>query len=147
MYIAVLRGQLLNDDVSPAQAFIKVLRGQSFNNDVSKAQAFIKVLRGQSFNYDVSKAQAFIKVLRGQSFNIDLSPAQVYITVLGGQSFNFATVPLFWELCVEAVYPCPEAGVGTISMMLNNAVAMIFLFLFYIPGICEKHKLHEITKI
>ena len=48
---------------------------------------------------------------------------------------TFVSGPIFFEFTVELVYPVPEGVVGGFLTCVYNAVGMIFLFSFYIPGI------------
>ena len=48
---------------------------------------------------------------------------------------TFISGPIFFEFTVELVYPVPEGVVGGFLTCVYNAVGMIFLFSFYIPGI------------
>ena len=48
---------------------------------------------------------------------------------------TFILGPIFFEFTVELVYPVPEGVVGGFLTCVYNAVGMIFLFSFYIPGI------------
>ena len=50
---------------------------------------------------------------------------------------TFISGPIFFEFTVELVYPVPEGVVGGFLTCVYNAVGMIFLFSFYIPGIGE----------
>ena len=48
---------------------------------------------------------------------------------------TYSASPIFFEFCVEIVYPIPEGIVGGFLTLVYNTFGMIFLFLFYVPQI------------
>ena len=60
-------------------------------------------------------------------------------TVLAS-SLTYSASPIFFEFCVEIVYPVPEGIVGGFLTCLYNIFGGIFLAIFDIPGICKHSK-------
>ncbi len=61
--------------------------------------------------------------------------AQLYISTILASSLTYSAGPIFFEFCVEIVYPVPENIVGGFLTCIYNTFGMIFLFLFYIPAV------------
>ena len=53
-------------------------------------------------------------------------PALYVTTILGGMFLN-GTIPLFYELAMETVYPIPEGGAAGLLMLSQNALQSVFL--------------------
>lgn len=68
---------------------------------------------------------------------IPFSIGQLYASTILASSLTYSASPIFFEFCVEIVYPVPEGIVGGFLTCIYNICGMIFLFLFYIPDICE----------
>jgi len=66
---------------------------------------------------------------------IPFSLAQLYASTVLASALTYSSGPIFFEFTVELVYPVPEGIVGGFLTCVYNTVGMIFLFLFYIPGI------------
>ncbi len=66
---------------------------------------------------------------------IPFSIGQLYASTILASSLTYSASPIFFEFCVEIVYPVPEGIVGGFLTCLYNICGMIFLFLFYIPDI------------
>ena len=66
--------------------------------------------------------------------------AQLYASTILASSLTYSASPIFFEFCVEIVYPVPEGIVGGFLTCIYNICGMIFLFLFYIPDICKYFK-------
>ena len=48
------------------------------------------------------------------------------------------TIPLYYEITVEAAYPVAEGIVTLTITWLTNAFGLVFLCVFMIPGIGER---------
>ncbi|XP_076068004.1 solute carrier family 49 member 4 homolog isoform X2 [Oratosquilla oratoria] len=70
-----------------------------------------------------------------QSPNITAHKWEIYTSVTIGMTSSFASVPLFFELAVEIVYPCPEVLVGGFMSATCHLVGVFFLLIFFIPNI------------
>lgn len=68
---------------------------------------------------------------------IPFTLAQLYISTILASSLTYSSGPIFFEFCVEIVYPVPEGIVGGFLTCIYNTFGMIFLFLFYIPAIAN----------
>ena len=68
---------------------------------------------------------------------IPFSIGQLYASTILASSLTYSASPIFFEFCVEIVYPVPEGIVGGFLTCVYNTFGMIFLFLFYIPEIGE----------
>lgn len=66
---------------------------------------------------------------------IPFSIGQLYASTILASSLTYSASPIFFEFCVEIVYPVPEGIVGGFLTCIYNTFGMIFLFLFYIPDI------------
>jgi len=66
---------------------------------------------------------------------IPFSLPQLYASTVLASALTYSSGPIFFEFTVELVYPVPEGIVGGFLTCVYNTVGMIFLFLFYIPGI------------
>jgi len=66
---------------------------------------------------------------------IPFSLPQLYVSTVLASALTYSSGPIFFEFTVELVYPVPEGVVGGFLTCVYNAVGMIFLFSFYIPGI------------
>ncbi|KAK7081249.1 hypothetical protein SK128_014410 [Halocaridina rubra] len=66
---------------------------------------------------------------------IPVSNWQIYVSVVGGVTFNYTTIPIFFELAVEVVYPVPEILVSGILTAADNLTTTLFLLVFLIPDI------------
>jgi len=66
---------------------------------------------------------------------IPFSLPQLYASTVLASALTYSSGPIFFEFTVELVYPVPEGVVGGFLTGVYNSVGMIFLFLFYIPGI------------
>ena len=64
---------------------------------------------------------------------IPFSIWQLYVSTILASSLTYSASPIFFEFCVEIVYPVPEGIVGGFLTCVYNTFGMIFLFLFYIP--------------
>ena len=64
-----------------------------------------------------------------------LLSAQLYVSTILASSLTYSASPIFFEFCVEIVYPIPEGIVGGFLTLVYNTFGMIFLFLFYVPQI------------
>ena len=71
---------------------------------------------------------------------IPFSLAQLYVSTVLASALTYSCGPIFFEFTVELVYPVPEGVVGGFLTCVYNTVGMIFLFVFYIPGIGNKCK-------
>lgn len=59
----------------------------------------------------------------------------IYAAVIIATSLNFSCIPLFFELCVEIAYPVNEGLVGAFLTIFYNLIGIIFLFIFFFPGL------------
>jgi len=66
---------------------------------------------------------------------IPFSLPQLYVSTVLASALTYSSGPIFFEFTVELVYPVPEGVVGGFLTGIYNTVGMIFLFIFYIPGI------------
>ena len=55
-------------------------------------------------------------------------------SILGGLFIN-STIPLFFEMAVEAAFPISEGIAAVLIMLLNNAFTVIFLAILLIRDI------------
>ena len=77
---------------------------------------------------------------------IPFSIGQLYVSTILASSLTYSASPIFFEFCVEIVYPVPEGIVGGFLTCVYNTFGMIFLFLFYIPQL-GKFKKKIVEKI
>ena len=68
---------------------------------------------------------------------IPFSIWQLYVSTILASSLTYSASPIFFEFCVEIVYPVPEGIVGGFLTCVYNTFGMIFLFLFYIPQLAN----------
>ena len=59
----------------------------------------------------------------------------LYTAIVLATSVSFSCCPLFFEMTVELAYPVNEGTVGGFLTAVYNFVGIIFLFLFFIPGL------------
>jgi len=63
------------------------------------------------------------------------SITSLFIVVILATSLNYSCTPIFFEMCVEIAFPVNEGLVGGFMTTANNLMALIFLFIFFIPDI------------
>lgn len=71
---------------------------------------------------------------------IPFSLAQLAVSTVLASSLTYSASPIFFEFCVEIVYPVPEGIVGGFLTCLYNIFGGIFLAIFDIPGISRYPK-------
>lgn len=65
--------------------------------------------------------------INSHSFNF---AGQVFVSVSLGLSLNYATIPLFYELSVEILYPAHEVLVGGVVTAFDSITTSAFLLIY-----------------
>ena len=76
-----------------------------------------------------------------------ISTWQLYTSATVGSAFAFCLAPLFFEYTAELAYPVPEGVVGGFLTCFNNLVGMVFLCLFFVPGITKNSAWMNYTQV
>ena len=63
------------------------------------------------------------------------SKVKLYLAIIIATSSAYSCCPLFFEMTVELAYPVNEGTVAGFLTAMNNFVAMIFLFLFFVHSL------------
>ncbi|KAB7494677.1 Disrupted in renal carcinoma protein 2-like protein [Armadillidium nasatum] len=75
-----------------------------------------------------SFACCFLTVVTGRL--ADMMYRQVFVSVSLGLSLNYATIPLFYELSVEILYPAHEVLVGGVVTAFDSLTTSAFLLIY-----------------
>ena len=66
---------------------------------------------------------------------LDHSKVKLYLAIIIATSAAYSCCPLFFEMTVELAYPVNEGTVAGFLTAMNNFVAMVFLFLFFVHSL------------
>ena len=64
-------------------------------------------------------------------------PVGLYVCVVLQGLFSNGSIPLFYELSIEATYPVAEVATSAVLNILYNIIPLFFLGLFLIPNLSK----------
>lgn len=73
-------------------------------------------------------------ILMAQGY-IPISTEWIYTAAICQGLFNNGAIPLYYELAMETTYPMAEVVTSAMMTIIYNIIPLIFLLLFWIPGI------------